>query len=83
MNGKRNKLFIEEILKALRKNPKTTIQLYKIIKQKCPKYCDDSEICTCYTITPSRQPEWKHRVRCVQNSMQKDFFIYNNKESGK
>lgn len=82
MNVKRAKRFKKEILKALRTGPKTTVQLYKIIKQKCPKYCDDRvKYITMGGHKP--EPEWKHGARCVQNSMQKDFLIYHNVGSGK
>ncbi len=80
--NKRTKRFRGEILRALRDSPKTTPQLYKIIKKRCPGYCNDHEKCTHYAVTPTHQPEWKHRLRCVQNVMQKEFLIYCNKKSG-
>lgn len=82
MKFKWSKRFREEILKALQDGPKTTPQLYKILKQRCPEYCDDSERCTHYKLTGTRQPEWKHRVRGIQNAMQKEFLIYLDKENG-
>ena len=81
--NKRDKRFRKEILKALRSGSKTTLQLYKIIKKKCPEHCDDSKVCTHYVVSRIRQPEWKHKLRMVQGSMQKEFLIYCNKGSGK
>lgn len=74
-----NKMFRKKILGALRNGPKTTPQIYRILKRECSEYCDDSEKCTHYGVTPTRQPEWKHRVRSVQNAMQKEFLIYSDK----
>lgn len=82
LSFKRNKQFREEILKAIRGGPKTTHQLYKIIKKRCPEYCNDREKCTHYAMIHTQQPEWKHRVRCVQNALQKEFLIYFDKGPG-
>jgi hypothetical protein len=73
---KRNKLFRAEIVRALKTDPKTTVQLYDLLKKKYPKYCDDTEICSHYALTPTKQPEWKHAVRCLLDSMKKGFLIY-------
>ena len=81
MNLEQNKRFKEEILRALREGPKTTPQLYKIIKQRCPKYCNDNEKCT-HKFIGTRQPEWKHRFRSIQSVMQKEFLIYLDKGTG-
>jgi hypothetical protein len=76
------KQFREKILQALRKGPKTTPQIYRILKRNCPEYCDNSEKCTHFKLTGTRQPEWKHKVRGVQHEMQKEFLIYLDKATG-
>jgi len=68
--------FKKEILEALRMGPRTTPQIYRILKRKWPKYCDDTEKCTHYKFTGTRQPEWKHKVRWIQHTMQREFLIY-------
>ncbi|GAI35077.1 unnamed protein product, partial [marine sediment metagenome] len=59
-----------------------TQQIYRIIKRNCPEYCDNSEKCTHYKLTGTRQPEWKHKIRWVQHKMQKEFLIYLDKGTG-
>ncbi|MBA7622764.1 hypothetical protein ES703_30150 [subsurface metagenome] len=70
MNAKQMKLFREEILRALRDGPKTTHQIYGILKRECPKYCNDTK-----KHFGSRLM-WKHRVNNLMYSMQKELLIY-------
>jgi hypothetical protein len=70
------KRFKAEILKALREGPKTTPQIYRILKRNCSEYCNNSEKCTHFKLTGVRQPEWQHKMRGVQHKMQEEFLIY-------
>jgi hypothetical protein len=80
MNYKRNRRFRTELFKALKGGPKTTVQLYKVLKKNLPDDCDDG---VKYKTMGGRkpEPEWKHRARSVLNSLQSEFIIYNDKVS--
>ena len=46
-----------------------TSDVYDLVEAKYPELCDDSILCRDVCSTGSTQPEWKHRLRTVQQSL--------------
>jgi 5-methylcytosine-specific restriction protein A len=46
-----------------------TSDVYDLVEAEYPELCDDSILCRDVCSTNSTQPEWKHRLRAVQQSL--------------
>lgn len=46
-----------------------TTDVYELVKEEYPGLCDDSILCSDVCGNESSQPEWKHRVRTVQQDL--------------
>lgn len=49
-----------------------TAKVYEYVKEEYPDLCDDGILCQDVCGTDSKQPEWKHRVRTVQQDLGRD-----------
>ena len=71
MKQSRYEKFKKEIEYILRKSPKTIHEIYKLIKEKFPSDCDDSEPCI-HKGHFYQYGEWKHQVRNALQGLQKN-----------
>ena len=46
-----------------------TEEVYSIVEREYPRLCDDNILCRDVCGTDSDQPEWKHRIRTVQQDL--------------
>jgi 5-methylcytosine-specific restriction protein A len=49
-----------------------TTEVYEIVQETYPGLCDDSVLCRDVCGADNNQPEWKHRVRTVQQDLLRD-----------
>lgn len=49
--------------------------VYRLVKAKYPRYCDDSYLCSKNCSSIHQQPEWKHTVRSARNNLKVAFGV--------
>ncbi len=49
-----------------------TTEVYRIVQKEHPKLCDDTIQCQNICNSGSAQPEWKHRIRTLQQDLTRD-----------
>lgn len=49
--------------------------VYRLVKAKYPRFCDDNYLCSENCLSVHQQPEWKHTVRSALNNLKVAFGV--------
>jgi hypothetical protein len=49
--------------------------VYRLVKSKYPRFCDDDYLCSENCLSIHQQPEWKHTVRNALNNLKVAFGV--------